>query len=64
MPLDTSPDESRGISNFVKEFSSKDEGLFQKALDVFKKVLSSFNRLILPFNALFLRLLHRIYSPY
>ena len=42
MPLDTSPDESRGISYFVKEFSSKDEGLFQKVLDVFKKVLSSF----------------------
>ena len=42
MPLDTSPDESRGIFNFVKEFSSKDEGLFQKALDVFEKVLSSF----------------------
>ena len=42
MPLDTSNDESRGISIFIKEFSSKDEGLFQKVLDVFEKVLSSF----------------------
>jgi hypothetical protein len=30
MPLDTLNDESRGISIFIKEFSSKDEGLFQK----------------------------------
>jgi hypothetical protein len=42
MPLDTLNDESRGISIFIKEFSSKDEGLFQKALHVFEKVLSSF----------------------
>ena len=49
MPLDTSPDESRGIFNFVKEFSLKDEGLFQKALDVFKKVLSSFCAIIFTF---------------
>jgi hypothetical protein len=42
MPLDSSFDVSRGISIFVKEFSSKDEGLFQKVLDALKKVLSSF----------------------
>ena len=34
MPLDSSSDVPRGISNFIKEFSSKDERVFQKGLDV------------------------------
>ena len=39
MRLDALANESRPIRKFVKEFSSKHQGLFQKVLHLFKKVL-------------------------
>ena len=36
----------RRIHEFLKEFSSKHQGLFQKVLHLFEKVLSSFHRII------------------
>ena len=53
MPLDSSSDVPRGISNFIKEFSSKDERVFQKALDVLKKSHQLFQLLFSFFSALF-----------
>ena len=46
MHLDALANESRPIRKFVKEFSSKHQGLFQKVLHLFKKVLSSFSAII------------------
>ena len=46
MRLDALANESRPIRIFVKEFSSKHQGLFQKVLHLFKKVLSSFSAII------------------
>ena len=46
MRLDALANVSRPICKFVKEFSSKHQGLFQKVLHLFKKVLSSFSAII------------------
>ena len=46
MCLDTFTCASRRVDKFVKEFLSKHQGLFQKALHLFKKVLSSFSAII------------------
>ena len=50
MRLDALANVSRPICKFVKEFSSKHQGLFQKVLHLFKKVLSSFSAFILQKN--------------
>ena len=44
--LDAHANVSRRVDKFVKEFLSKHQGLFQKALHLFKKVLSSFSAII------------------
>ena len=44
--LDALANASRPVSKFVKEFSSKHQGLFQKVLHLFEKVLSSFSAII------------------
>ena len=46
MRLNEFTNASRPTDKFIKEFSSKDEGLFQKVLHLFKKVLSSFSAFI------------------
>ena len=46
MRLDALANESRPIHKFIKELSSKHQGLFQKVLHLFKKVLSSFSAFI------------------
>jgi hypothetical protein len=46
MHLDALANESRPNRKYVKEFSSKHQGLFQKVLHLFKKVLSSFSAII------------------
>ena len=46
MRLDELANASRHADKFVKEFSSKHQGLFQKVLHLFKKVLSSFSAII------------------
>jgi hypothetical protein len=41
MRLDALANASRRVGKFVKEFSSKHQGLFQKVLHLSEKVLSS-----------------------
>ena len=44
MRLDALADASRQTDKFVKKFSSKHQGLFQKVLHLFKKVLDVFDK--------------------